>query len=73
MIVDVQSAVLYAQARANQLDEPITIYYIPDHNMYAFGKIGAQIEIQRLYPTAQIIRVIEMSPHHWLLDNEELV
>lgn len=71
MIVDALSAITYARQRANSYDEPITVYYIPFYNIYAFGKIGSLPAIQALYPDKQVIKFMEIDPETWNLDIEE--
>lgn len=71
MIVDVLSALTYAQSRADQLGEPFTVYYIPEANVYAFGKIGSLPIVQQLYKGLSVKKVITLDPSHWHIDIEE--
>jgi signal peptidase I len=71
MIVDVVSAVTYARERANSYDEPITVYYIPYDNVYAFGKVGSLPVIQRLFAGKDVVKIVEIDPVSWQIDTEE--
>lgn len=68
MIVDVLSAITYAQGKANSYDEPVTVYYIPQDNVYAFGRIGALLAIQRLFAGKEVKKIVEIDPESWSID-----
>lgn len=71
MIVDARAALTYAQSRADQLDEPFTVYYIPEANVYAIGKIGSLMQLKRTYAGREITKLITIVPSSWQADTEE--